>query len=245
MSSQIHGSIWENEIIKSTINFPCIPELHKGKNKDICLCNKKQLDMLKVNGCIDSLDIPKGTYNGFNFKVNSSVKLTKSNGIGCADIINFTQHVLEDELDLIVGRFSQYSNFKEVYETIVFHIKPNDYKKLWGSLDLNGVSEFVDYVKSIPNGLIAQAENSDIWKEKRGVLLEGTGSILTIDAKIDSKTQRRVQCGFKLDNLLLSGVDYTIHSERYNDNLILPYGIKNNPRRSFEKKSEYSFNLFL
>jgi|LWDU01.1.fsa_nt_gi hypothetical protein len=238
MSSQIHGDIFENQIIKSTINFPCIPELHKGKNKDICLCNKKQLDALKGNGHIDSLDIPKGTYNGFDFKVNTSVKLTKSNGIGCGDIIKFTQHVLEDLLDLVVGRFSQYPNFKEVYEIIVFHIKPNDYKKLWGSLDLNGVLEFVDYVKSIPNGLIAQAENSDIWKEKRDVLLEGTNSILTINAKIDSNTQRRVQGGFKLENLLLSGVDYTIYSERYNDNLVLPYRIKNNPRRSFEKKKQ-------
>ena len=59
MSNQIHGDIFENEIIKSTANFPCIPELHTGKNKDICLCNKKTLDSLKENGRTDSLDIPK------------------------------------------------------------------------------------------------------------------------------------------------------------------------------------------
>lgn len=244
MSSQIHGDIFENEIIKSTINFPCISELHKGKNKDICLCNKKQLDMLKEKKHIDPLDIPKGTYNGFTYETNTSVKSTGKNGIGCGDIIKFTQHILEDTLDLVVGRYNQYPKFKEVYEIIVFHVKPSDCKKLWGSLNLNGVSEFVDYVKSIPKGRTAQAENSNIWKEKRAVLLEGTGSILAIDAKIDSKSQRRVQCGLKLDELLLSGVDYTRYSERYNDNLILPYRIENNPQRSFQIKPDYSFNLF-
>lgn len=238
MSNQIHGDIFENEIIKSTANFPCIPELHVGKNKDICLCNKKTLDSLKENGYTDSLDIPKGIYNKFNFETNSSVKVISGNGIGCADIINFSKNVLKNPLDLIVGKYSQFPNYKEVNQIIVFHIKPDDYKKLWGSLDLNKVSEFVSWVKNIPKGPIAQAENLEIWKEKRDDLLEGTDSKLKIDAKIDSKNQRRVQCSFKLEDLLSSDLKRSIYLEKYNHNLILPYKIKNNPKRSFERKKK-------
>ena len=69
------------------------------------------------------------------------------------------------------------------------------------------VKNFVNYVKNIPHGKEAQ-KNTLV---KRSILqeqIQSKTSLMKINPKVDSKKQRRVQCYFKLDEMLVSGIKY-------------------------------------
>ena len=74
-------------------------------------------------------------------------------------------------------------------------------------MDFQRVEGFVDFVKNIPEG----KEARDSTKFTRDNLQESVScdkALFSINPKVDSKKQRRVQCSLKLDELKASGVEY-------------------------------------
>jgi hypothetical protein len=219
-ASQNHGFIFENEVIQKITGMP-----------------KKEYEKLIPNGYTSPLDLHKGI-GGCNF--NGSIKSTKSDGIGCGDILTLIDHVSSKEFKLIIGSFKQKTkntkSFNTVYE---FFINPGTAKVILGDLynvseALKAIEDFDSYVKSIPKGEEAQQQNSELWKTKRDFIKTNHDiGLLSIDAKIDSKNQRRVQCSLKIKNLIGCGIDYIKHTVNY-EGIELPYGI-NSFRRSFKK----------
>ena len=192
-------------------------QAHGNKFEDIVTrertgLSKKEYDGLKKNGYTSSFDLSKG----LKVDYNASIKTTGNNTICCSDILRMMKH---NDYRLIVGCYNQVGDQK------IFHTQPNDYLTLWGDMDFQRVELFVNYVKSIPEGAEAR-DNSKIVRDSLQESASCNKALYSINPKVDSKKQRRVQCSLKLDELLASGVEY----EKKDLNLIIE-----SKKRTFNK----------
>lgn len=210
-ANQNHGFVFEDSVIK-----------------DITGYSKDEYQKLLPKGYVASMDIFKDIHSADNY----SIKVMGAGGsIGCGDILRFYNHCINDVFYMVIGVWRQISNEIKRYDKIYeFKIEPHNFHKIWGSIDQTELEQFVDYVKSIPTGLQGQSQNKLLWKQKRNAILaKSQGHIVKIDAKIDSGSQRRVQCSIKIDNLIQQGIPYTLYTETYRG-ITLPYEQESPPR---------------
>jgi hypothetical protein len=176
------------------------------------------------------MDIIKGHHSDYNVSIKAA-KLSRSIGIGCGDIMRFQNHCQNSEFIMVLGVWNQNSptqkSFVEIYE---FEFTPALYDALWGGISAEHLRPFVDYVKAIPPGKTDQMANRKLWKQKRQAIVDSHGSgVIKIDAKIDSASQRRVQCSIKLNDLIAAGVKYDKYVDSYYT-IKLPYEQSSAPR---------------
>ena len=57
---------------------------------------------------------------------------------------------------------------------------------------------------------------------------------MSIDAKVDSGKQRRVQCSFKIKKMIEAGIPYQEFTDEYRG-ILLPYIYDKSPARTFNK----------
>ena len=203
MEVQAHGNSYENDVIMERTGY-----------------TKDEYDALKGGGYTDEFDLVDGLIVDYN----GSVKSTGNNTIDCADIQKKMEHT---EYNLIVGQYDQVGDSKVFHTEYEFYITPADYGMLWGKMKKEHIDAFVGYVKSIPKGKEAQQETKvarKVFKEE----IEDKQALYTINAKVDSKSQRRVQCSLKISELIAAGIKYEQRSIEYQ---------YHSPRRKFKKKS--------
>lgn len=210
MEVQNHGLLFENEVIKALTGL-----------------SKVEYQRLLPGSYTTSMDISKGYHSENDY----SVKVTGNNGVGCGDILRFFKHCRDGEFTMVVGRWKQAGPSRKVYyEIYEFYLKPENHSVLFAELEEKPLAEFVDYVKSIPYGKEAQLANRKLWKSKRNDLYETYGKgLVSIDAKIDSKTQRRVQCSVKIPDMISAGIQYKKYTLSFKG-INLPYEQKSSPR---------------
>ncbi len=100
---------------------------------------------------------------------------------------------------LIVGRWKQNGNAKNIISIDEIKITPVLLKKMKGNISLSEIKEFDKKIKSFPAGKEGQKQGIKFateWKKARADRL----GLLTITHKIDSKTQRRIQCNLNYKN---------------------------------------------
>lgn len=198
-------------------------QAHGNKFEDIVTrertgLSKKEYDGLKKNGYTSSFDLSKG----LKVEYDASIKTTGNNTICCSDILRMMRH---NDYRLIVGCYNQVGNQKIFHTQYEFFIQPNDYLTLWGDMDFQKVELFVNFVKSIAEGGKAR-DDSKIVRDSLQESASCDRALYSINPKVDSKKQRRVQCSLKLDELLASGVEY----EKKDLNLIIE-----SKKRTFNK----------
>ena len=212
MEVQNHGVLFEDSVIRAIT----------GLSKD-------EYQSKLENAYTASMDVVKGIESNTNY----SVKVSKDGkSIGCGDILRFIRHSRDDEFTMVVGAWQQISPEVKRYNTIYeFNITPADYVKLWDRITEQVVRPFVEYVKSIPAGKEGQMANRKEWKQRRQAIYDTYGQgLCAIDAKIDSKNQRRVQCSIKIDKLIDSGIAYSKYETEYKG-IKLPYEQDSSPRQ--------------
>lgn len=209
---QAHGFVFENRIVELITNTAANEYRNSLPGK-----YSAEFDIAAVNG-----------------GVPYSIKVSKGGGsIGCGDIIRFYLACKSTPFCMIVGSWRQCSGTKLFYEITEVQITPDQHETLWGRLPLDKLVDFVEYVKAIPSGPAGQLANKALWKQKREQLYsEFNQGLVSINAKIDSKKQRRVQAAMKLQDIIIS-----LPSTRYIHNykgIPLPYAIDSAPR-TFKK----------
>jgi hypothetical protein len=212
MEVQNHGVLFEDTIIQAIT----------GLSKD-------EYQSKLPNAYTSSMDVIKDIKSEANY----SIKVSKDGkSIGCGDLLRFIRHCRDDEFIMVIGAWRQISPTVKRYNTIYeFKITPTNYTKLWDRITEEAVKPFIDYVKSIESGKSAQMANRKLWKERRQEIYNTYGQgLCTIDAKIDSKNQRRVQCSIKIDKLVNSGIDYIKYETDYKG-IKLPYEQNSSPRQ--------------
>jgi len=212
MEVQNHGVLFEDSMIRAIT----------GLSKD------EYQDKLP-NAYTASMDVVKGIESDANF----SIKVSKDGkSIGCGDILRFIRHCRDDEFIMVVGAWRQVSPTVKRYDTIYeFYMRPEHYAILWDSITEEVMTPFVDYVKSIEPGKAAQMANRKLWKQRRQAIYDSYGQgLCAIDAKIDSKNQRRVQCSIKIQKLIESKVEHVKYETEYKG-ITLPYEQNSGPRQ--------------
>ena len=181
------------------------------------------------NAYTASMDVVKGIESDINY----SVKVSKGGkSIGCGDILRFIRHCKNDEFTMVVGAWQQITPTTKRYDCIYeFNIRPKDYEKLWNGITEEIIQPFVDYVKSIGSGKAEQLAHQKLWKECRQKIYDTYGrGLCAIDAKVDSKNQRRVQCSIKIKELIESEIEYIKYEKEYKG-ILLPYEQTSSPRQ--------------
>jgi hypothetical protein len=213
MEVQSHGVLFEDSVIRAIT----------GLSKD-------EYQTKLENAYTASMDVVKGIESDADY----SVKVSKDGkSIGCGDILRFVRHCRDGEFTMVVGAWCQVTPEIKRYNCIYeFDIKPDHYAKLWAGITEQSLEPFVEYVKSIPHGPEGQLAHQKLWKQKRKDIynLHGQG-ICKIDAKVDSKKQRRVQCSVKIRDLIATKeITHRKYETEYKG-IKLPYEQDSGPRQ--------------
>lgn len=185
MEVQSHGNDYEDFVIKRLT----------GKSK-------KEYDSLKGKGGYTSaMDLVEGLLVDKNY----SIKTAKGNKVDCGDIL---RRMSEKSYTVVVGQWRQDGDTKVIHTEYTFNVKPEDYSKLWGSMTYEQVKEFDQYVKSIPKTREGQ-QSTKAERTRRKSEIACKDALMVIHPKVDSKSQRRVQCSFKIDEMIAAGIEYT------------------------------------
>ena len=172
------------------------------KTRQITGLDKKTYDSLKSNGYTSGMDIMQGLLSEDDY----SIKTTGCNVVDCGDILRRRQ---EEKYNLVVAVWEQVGMTKIFHTEYTFYISPSDSDKLWGKMSYMKLKEYDDYIKSIPAGLDGQQE-SKVTRTILKTVTEDKNALFTINPKVDSKKQRRVQCSLKIKQLIKAGIPHKV-----------------------------------
>lgn len=122
------------------------------------------------------------------------VKSTKGNKIDYADARRFWNQ--EDPFELIVVKYRQDTCYKVAEEIYTFNVFAEHLKQLKDPFDFNYVNDFHEALKGFPRGKEGQmaAKKYHFSKDKKG-------RYFSLNPKVDSKDQRRLQFSTTIENL--------------------------------------------
>ena len=183
--SQKHGFIWENEIKKAV--FGIEPEQNNTDKYDVP-CEKNKLDSNE----------------------NISIKTVASNTIWCSDILKFYDYNFENgkKNTMIVITWKQDGDSKIIVSNCEINYNQEMHKECFGDVTRTEIKDYVAYIKSIPHGKTSD-QIKNIYKEKKNILQKKNSMKITINPKVDTKKQRRVQCSIpNFEKLLKKFITY-------------------------------------
>ena len=133
--------------------------------------------------------------NKFNKNENISIKTSCSACVECGDIIRIFKYDFTRQNTIILVLLAQSSpTEKTIKEVIEINYTEKLHNLLFGSITLEELEEYVNLVKSIPSG-----KNTDkTYLKNKKELQQKHQMNLSINPKVDSKSQRRVQCKIPL-----------------------------------------------
>jgi len=163
--------------------------------------------------------------------IPTSVKTTKNNSIGMSDARKFVS--TNCTFRLIVAQYRQESGYKVFSSMMEFIITPEIMKKIRNELTLEFVKEYHDSISAFGPGKENQRLARAVAKQYKEKLNQ-INTLITLNPKIDSKDQRRLQCSIKLDQLM-NLVQPNIYTTDYRG---VDLRLKiTSPSRSFNKKA--------
>ena len=216
---QGHGFLREDQVKSLTFGLPCM------KKQDT-----------------NTHDIPS-SLNSFNNNESISIKTTMSNTVCCGDLLRIYEYKKEldegKEITMIVIKQKQADNIKNIINILEIKITPEFWRCLFGEDGdeiFPELSQYVNYVKSIPNGPEAQEESKELRLSWAAFLKEDYNQAITINPKVDSKSQRRVQCSFSLNNVAIQEFITKDSMREHNQpnicrNIQIPIGISSKKRK--------------
>tara|TARA_B100001142_G_C14267543_1_gene629556 strand:- start:608 stop:1393 length:786 start_codon:yes stop_codon:yes gene_type:complete len=147
-------------------------------------------------------DTDKYDVNLPNDKTYISIKTTINNTVGCADILRIFDYkndlVKGFTIVMIIVKQIQEGDYKQISDVIEILFTKEFHSYLFGNITRDKLKEYVDYIHSIPSGREAQEKTANERKKRKLALQNKYKLGLTINPKVDSKTQRRTQGSFSL-----------------------------------------------
>ena len=205
--SQSHGLFWDNEIRVKVFGL------------SQCVNDTKKYDI-------------EAEENKFDPEENISIKTSSNNNIDCGDICRFFNGDFTKKYTIILIRYKQASDTKSVKEIIEIAYTPALRDHLFGSISLNSLEQYVAFIKSIPNGTVIEDVKKE-YKMRKVALQKEHNMCINISPKVDSGSQRRVQCSIpKVDQLLEQFLELIISrtTEPIVRNVIISKEIQSCPR---------------
>lgn len=162
----------------------------------------------------------------------TSVKTTQKTAVGLGDARSIWKLVTEEPFRMVVGRYGQFTETKVFGEIIEIVIEPRLATELLGSITLDEVAALHDGIglENFHDGGHAAARR---FAKREVARLKPRRGLISLNPKIDSARQRRLQCSLDVlrlaDVVRKSGGLVKIHSRLYGD-LALPFAIRSDAR---------------
>lgn len=166
--------------------------------------------------------------------IPTSIKTTKNNIIWLSDARNFISN--HESFRLIVAQYNQKNGYKEFYNLLEFIITPEILDKIIGDLKIDFVKEFHESINKFGYGKENQILARDISKKFKELNKE-TKTLITLNPKIDSKRQRRLQCSIKISDLI-KVIQPNVFNNFYKG-VNIKVNIEGSPRK-FKKTSQFT-----
>jgi len=131
-----------------------------------------------------------------------SIKVSGNNNIDCGDILRFYDIDKIKITTIILLRYKQVNDTKELFEIIEINYNEALHNILFGTIEKSQIEDYVNYVKSIPKGRVSEDIKKSYLAHKEE-LQKNNNMRINISPKVDSKSQRRVQCSIPKINELL------------------------------------------
>lgn len=164
-ANQNHGFLWEQEIKTRVFEYTA------------------------QAGYTDTHDIDK-THNRFNPHENISIKVTGSGTVCMGDALRVFGYSSEDVHTGIVIRYIQEDDTKVLCG--VYELDLDNRALLWGTVTEEDIRSLDALVRSMPPGERDATLDQQIRERKRE--LNARSGVVRFNPKIDSGTQRRLQC---------------------------------------------------
>jgi hypothetical protein len=123
-------------------------------------------------------------------------------GLGLGDVLN--QFKINEDFERLVAFYINNGKRKKVVNMVLVSISKDKWRELWGNMTLQKLESFDKLVRSEEGRNLKGKELDDfranVQVVKKDLLKDYTGKF-TINPKIDSENQRRVQCGLGFDDL--------------------------------------------
>lgn len=163
-------------------------------------------------------------HNFFDNTENISIKSSGSKTICCGDPFRIINYSFKNEKNtMILIKYSQQGNIKQI--TDIYEINMHILHILLRNIGYDNIESISSFIKTIPKGKI----EFDIHKKICSSL---SSNIITLNPKIDSKNQRRLQFSFKLDMLIKYFPEYIIYHnvKPIIRKVVIPHSIKSSTR---------------
>lgn len=131
-----------------------------------------------------------------------SIKTTGGNSIDCADVLRMFDYDRNEKHTMIVFCYEQDGEIRKVKETLEIFLTKELMAILFGTITRVQIQELDTYVKSIPKHACTPEHRVNYKKMSKDMHVL-SGGWISYAPKVDSKTQRRVQCSIRdLDTFL-------------------------------------------
>ena len=145
------------------------------------------------------------------------------------------QFDIDEPFWLIIGYWQQEGDNKRFVNVVAERVEPTQWRKLWGDLERADLERLDAVIKKTPDYQEARKLAQEIKREPKF-----KSSIITLNPKIDSKTQRRLQCSLswsKVFKTLAPDADPSIQEKPLLWGVPVSIEVASAPR-SFEPKDE-------
>ena len=206
VSNQMHGKTFEN-IVKSSNHFS-----HSAADTQ-----RAPTELFDINSNDDVRD-----------NMPSAIKVTGSKSVALSDARNFWQMFNHVPFRIIIGIYTQKGNVKEFAKIYEFEMNNASRSVFFGSVRLREITALHNGIglKNFPRGKHVQAR---LWAKKTLVQIKPRLGILRLNRKIDSESQRRLQCSVSLSEML-TRFQPAEHTNNFGD-IVLPFALISGRRK--------------
>lgn len=159
------------------------------------------------------------------YNLPTSIKCTKNNIVCLSDARRFWE--ISNDYRMLIAIWKQSNDVKIFYKLYEFLICNDEHKRLLNNITKKDIYDFHNNLLEYKFGYHVEARQ--YAKSVKNKLQQYSDIIL--NPKIDSQTQRRLQCSIKIDTLLNNIKKYTIYNDGdYYNNIPIFLTIKNTSR---------------
>lgn len=167
-----------------------------------------------------------------HYGLATSIKATKRTIIDLGDARRIWQQIQNEPIRFLIGRYAQFTNMKTFGEFLEVHTSPTMAADLLGDITLEDVERFHFEIglSNFPKGDHANARR---WAKEHKRLLESRTGAIQLHPKIDSKSQRRLQCSIdikRLEAIALKHKQYIRVYDECFETVQIPFSIQSTPR---------------
>ena len=134
--------------------------------------------------------------NSFDHEETQSIKTFKGNSIDCGDVLRLFDYDHTTKHVLVAFNYEQTSTGRCIKRSIILKMNDEFHRILFGTASRSQIEELVNYVKAVPHHG-RTAEHQKTYKKMAADLATSSGGWISYAPKVDSKTQRRVQCSIR------------------------------------------------